>query len=248
MGKDTIIQWDNKLLKWDKALIRTEIAVPSTPDPWPTDNLVARWPLTANLVDTVGSSTFNVKAGSATYDADGLVFDGTNVFYVSGGSIGSTFHSNNEFSISMWLKMTTNTNGRQVFSVTPYDTIPVGSGDFPSTFYQNHPLAVDGYFQRCYSGGTQSNVQVAETVLNTLRHFVFYYKHSTTKIGYYMDGNYKSEGTSNIDMGTTQTTLWLGAGPGGSDRMIGKMKYLYIYNKLLSSTEVTTLYNSGTPL
>jgi len=249
---DNILKYSNEtLLGFNNSLIRAIPYVPPGPvSPWPTDGLVARWQLSSNLADTGPNNIPQVCTdGSTNYSSGALVFNGTNKFKAASTTLWDIFEVYNKWSVAFWLATSSAADVQGVWGV---NGDPVGAS-YAANWFVHHAGSHQPFFQKHSGLGGDDYSYCTITLGTTMHHFVITFEGSGTgACTMYIDGASQSlTGTSNYTQScgaTYATDFCLGDGNGGGPRVSGTMKYFYVYNRVLTQTEVNTLYNSGTAL
>lgn len=166
---------------------------------------------------------------STTYDSTNrsLVFDGTNAFATSGSvNLGSTG------TINLWFRQSANTNNKGLFSI--------GNGS-----------AVGSYFYIGGSGGVTrlslfDGVSYSPEVLiqRQTDWNMATWTWNSNNVEVYLNGGSKVSGTmSNLQM---SNNLYIGIYPNlsPSSRFNGSISHVSVYNRVLTSTEVSANYES----
>ena len=220
-----------------------------------TDNLDSYWKLdesSGNAADSVSSRT--LTNSNVTYSAGKVnncgVFNGSNARFQ-----GSAWSPAGDYSISMWINADT----------LPTTTVPLTSlfcnYDVPSSA-QDRGIDVillnDGgtqkiqFFHGPYGGQVTASYTKTLTTGNWY-HLVAVYNGSTVKL--YLDGSEVASENASVDQPSLTKLINIGNfgyyTPLSSDLgrwFDGKIDEIAIWSKALSSTEVSTLYNSGNGL
>lgn len=198
---------------------------------------------TTNSNDLTDNNTVLSAAGKISNAAD---FERTQSEYLSITNANSTnLNITGSFSIAVWVKT---------------ESDPVND-----TSYQlvNRLQATDGYRLAIFRtvggvnqirrgiynnpGGTNTDVTTTITA-GTWYHFIWTYDASTNSSLLYKDGNTTpiSSVTTAVDPGSISSDLRLGSNAEVAGQyMDGLMDVVEIYGRVLSTAEVTSLYNSG---
>jgi hypothetical protein len=221
-----------------------------------TDNLIAYYKLdesSGNASDSAGSGITAVNNGSATFSA-GKINNGSNFpaagMFTLGSESSFDFESNNAFSISFWVKYTDNTVEFQLISklmsVEPYTgwEIYVQQGAIGLWLLKNYyqPTRCRVNTVAAYNNGNWRHVVVTHDGTHVGSGVSFYVDGSVvakTIISDSLDGNSILNNVSVYFAGRQGT-------PTG--QVTFSMDEIAIYNRLLSASEVTSLWNSGNGL
>ena len=183
------------------------------------------------------------QPNEAVEDASVFEFDGSNQ-YIDGGN-NTILNITNDLSVSVWFK--TSNNGQIVTKDTGLNgtrsfSFGIVSGKVNVTVRDQDGSPLLGNTTLTDSNYNDGN----------WHHAVFTYLPSSS-VKIYVDGNLVKTNTSNIVSKLTDnpnTKLAIGSYQNGAfnEDFNGEISNVQIWNTELSSTEVTTLYNSGVPL
>lgn len=195
---------------------------------WPTDGLIDRWSFNDNATG-MNSISFETVSAGISY-ATGLltgnkaiVGDGNDYIQTTNSTFINTIKTRNTFSISFWFKPTVHTDPGTFLYIT----------DNNLHCYTN----ADGYYY-----DNTAHINTNQTWSSSYwRHYVFYY--DGTNYGVYTDSTYRNQASSATSL--TPAYFRLGAHTGGSSGIKGSITLLYLYNKKLSDSEISQLYNGG---
>lgn len=212
-----------------------------------TDNLVAYWKLdesSGNAADSAGGSYTLTNNNTITYTT-GKINNGATLTRASSMYFSSTnaiFNINNSFSISMWVKLVSSPSSN-FFGLMSKKYSAGGLswafsyGDVGGT--KRLKMYTEG------AGGADS--YITPTALNTGQWYhLVAVKNGTTSINFYIDG-VKFLATGTI-YNTTSGLNSFEVGHGNldaSDYWDGMIDEVCIYDKVLSDTEVSILYNNN---
>ena len=142
-----------------------------------------------------------------------------------------TFNSAQDFSISFWANPSTNTTGTTVG----------GSGDGVFNIHNNS----DGSMSFNNAQSADVSVPNAFTV-GTWKHYVCIKAGNNRKV--YINGSLVYNQTSSVSYNNTTNTISIGRYPGGTLPFQGLIDAVGIWQRELTSEEITTLYNNGNGL
>ena len=215
------------------------------PEPtYPTDGLVERWGFDDTLTG-LNNYSFGVKAGSTEYTTGlrgkCLKYDGTNSHWIENVYNLYSVMQSTTFTISMWIYPEVFAWAKSVFCTA--ETGKVGIDIFPGSYgspwnkmllsLHNSGVWMEGILEP--SSG--------DLPVDTWYHLVFM-RTSSTNIRAYINGTEYNRTIPTY--GVTSNNIFIGcSGIGTSDRYKGKLDLLYLYNRVLSGSEVSELYNSG---
>lgn len=190
-----------------------------------------------------------INAGSTAFNTKSILFGGTDE-YITFGTGNYDFERTDAFSVSFWIK-TTSTNDQLI-----------GNLDSNSPYY--------GWEIFLRSNGTllftlrntsttneisvRSNAGVLVINDDAWYHIVVTYDGSSNGSGvtFYADGSEWGSPTIAVDTLSATTVspeaLTIGIQDDASDAFTGNLDEVAIYDKELSSSEVSDIYNSGAPL
>lgn len=207
------------------------------------DSGVLRWDFnegsgsTAN--DIWGSNNGTINGATYTTDAPegshALSFDPTNTEDVQGGATGE---STDGISIAFWFR---SSNTSDLLTAVKHET----SGDPYVRFDGN--ISSGEINVRFWDGSTADMVETSSGVLDGSYHHAVGTRASNAEIELYIDGG--SVGTSNA--GTNSATLdgTMKVGQNENNRWWdGEIDLVDVYDKVLSDTEASNLYNTGSVL
>lgn len=200
---------------------------------WPTSGLVARWTFDDTLTDTVNSITLSEQGtGSISYVTGkvgkAVKFSaGTKYLETTSSTVYNVFRAQHAFSVSFWV----NKPGQAVLSAN------VGT---------SFAFSVQTYFTAFRSaGGTFMLLSNDSYTLDDgiWRHAVVTYDGTTMKT--YRDNyNWGSTTANNVTMGNI-TNFWLNQRGGFAGVANAMFDMVYIYDRALTSDEISQLYNGG---
>jgi len=238
---ESIITINDKVLTYNgHVLIQPYIP----PPPPPTSHLIGWWKLQANLNDELGANSLSILTGSATYAAGHL----GNAFDFGSGAENSLYcittsifepcfkAQDTPWSIAVWL-YSYHTDNRGYITTCNGGT-RVGSALELDPGLDNVGNSING------GGVTISGTAFAP---NEWHFFVMRYTNDANRPTVFVD---------NVES-TNVTGLYphFGAGATAYDRIVlgqsasgsaeGRIQHLRIYNKIISTTEINTLWNGG---
>ena len=214
-------------------------------------NLHAVFKAESNANDSFGTNNGTAQGGltySTGKENNAFVFNGTNSYvYLPSNSMRFT----DSFSMSCWTYTTVNQAGYRAlisdyyYSGTDYGySITIDSGNKFNLFF----VGAGGVANGIVSTATLSN--------NTWNHLVMTWDKANTTWKAYINGVFDSSltaamastiiyasGSDRTNIGTSNSSPTSGIGAGIFN---GKIDEMYLWNRTLTASEVTTLYNSGT--
>jgi len=175
--------------------------------------------------------------GSSSYSLD---FDGTDD-YVNIAGADSSLNSVTAFSISLW------------YNLDAYGDVLIGSGTGNTNGIWLQPFS-DGKFYVVIRNGATNTLSATVPSLNTWVHTVVTYNAGTIKL--YLTPSGGTTGTTTITNGPSSTSSTIGANLSigrlawnSSDPFYvnGKIDEVAIFDYELTSSQVSSIYNSGSP-
>jgi len=192
--------------------------------------------------DLSGNNNDGTLNGGVTTNVTGILneayrFDGINDYVEITDSSG-TLPQNEDFTVSAWVKGSetgaTNIVGRQ-------------SGSNFNGWYLGTDNSPAGH-ARLLVRGTSSNIELESGVDvsdNSWHHVVGTYDKSTNEAKIYVDGSLANSTTTDPGDFTGSSNVIVGAREDNSRHYDGDIDEVGIWNRVLSSSEVADLYNSG---
>jgi len=205
---------------------------------YPTDGLVGRYTFDDDLTDSYNSNDFTVDEGTVSYGSGGPgdfgylnVTAGASWIINTNSDIINVFKGSNTFSMSMWLRNSSADAGWWVGACSNN-----GSASGTVQFY--------------YHGGTlgmqfahNESVETNDAYLTTTwKHYVFTYDGTTLKI--YEDAIEIDSGAAGAAT-TSMTGLTFPGRYNATSATNQVYALMYVYDKALSTDDITTLYNDG---
>lgn len=223
-----------------------------------TDNIAAWWNMTdsgsGNVSDMSGELVgFYNNGGTFGSDGDGnyISFDGTDdegvtdrqfTLYNSNHYTTFAYEDTDNWSVVFWY------DGGQTSNVD-YANVILGT-DQSSGLYANLGLDEGIPTYAHYNGGWVQAKATTDVADNAL-HFVAFVHYSDEKISIYVDNSEEASRVSSTisDAGKKYSIrrLMYGQSGSGAEWTQGKLYGAGVWNRSLKSSELTTLYNSGTP-
>ena len=220
----------------------------------PTSGLLAYWPFSSasrsgtTYNDVSGNGQHLTVNGTITDDTTETKFNGCIDFGTADGNhyLKSSSNSFTDIdassgysgvSISVWVK-TTVTNNLQQWIISE-GTVNTRWNYFVENDY--------GPKWRSVSGGDVHMTGNPGMMTGNWHHLVVTWNSSNSLVKHYRDGSFTNSGTSNVTPSFTGGYLLVGqhsslTGNSSSYRWRGKMAHMRLYNRVLTSSEVTTLY------
>ncbi|MBP9751907.1 MAG: LamG domain-containing protein [Candidatus Moranbacteria bacterium] len=245
-GKMDEVRIYNRALSADEVVKLYKTTMPDDPD----TGLVGYWPF--NGPDIAGTTAYDRsgKGNTGTLTngptraigkiGQGMSFDGSDD-YVALGTTSTAFNFANNLSASAWIK--TATNGKLILEYqnsTPLVYMSVG----PTTAGGTANKFV--VYLRTNSGSVAVFSSAQSVTDNAWHHVAFTRDTAAQKVRFYIDGSFDSE-ISYTDTGAIDTS---GAsshriGGTGSYYFNGSIDEVRVFNRALTQTEITALYNAG---
>ncbi len=148
------------------------------------------------------------------------------------------FTANQDFSLSAWFKKSSNGWYGHILKKGSIDP------SWLLRFNNNNKL----YFLLETTGGVNTNLESTVAVTDTEWHHVVAVADRSSSLKIYLDGVLVSgsSGSSSFDVTNTET-LRIGTKEDGSEAFNGEISNVAVYNSALTSSQVSTLLNFGTP-
>lgn len=206
---------------------------------------VACYPFTGNANDVSGNN-FNGTVSNATLTSDrkGNSNSAYHFLFSTGSYIELPTYStilgtSNEFSVSMWLKFSGVDHGP-----TPLQLYPDNSSDRFLISVPYHPTAspADIYFD--YGNITTGRLNIKIATFTVWKHFVFVRSKINSKLEVFVDGSSVGSKTSSVDITNKNRKFRIGGGGPATETFEGDIDDVKIFNKALTATEVSSIYNS----
>lgn len=211
------------------------------------------------VYDNGSWSTFANEAPPPYSNQYSIAFDGTND-YVNAGSVDSAL-SSTAFTYSAWFKLDPSLADLQC--VLAQDT--GWSGDNSNTtrgfffLYDNRSSASNSLSAGLYGGGVKQYKDLRYNNLDTAdsnwHHFVMVSNVASDSYQAYLDGNaitpsyspVNGSGGAPSSLYQNNLDLYIGGRESGGRNFKGNIDEIALFNSLLSSSDVTAIYNSGVP-
>lgn len=189
------------------------------------------------------------EAASSFDNTYSLNFDGANDYVDCGNASALNFDKDDAFSLSVWVKPSNVTNYRMLVTKKGVNGTDPG--------YQWFMLGDVMYFDFVNSFTGNKYIRVTKSfaynwTVGTWYHFVVTYDGSEAASGvsFYRDGSALSSLTTNMDGLDAATTNSTSVTLGSRQNQLyfaGNMDEVAIFNSELSASDVSSIYNSGTP-
>lgn len=189
---------------------------------------IARWSMDGDGDDNNSTINLSNQTGNPSYSSDSpkegtdyLVLDGNDDLNSANYAI-----TKNAFTISGWIYLDS-----------------TFSGTFPTIF----KLGLIQAYYRDFSGAFYADIggatilTMAPFTTDSWHHIVFTYDGATSRL--YHNGELKSSRAASSDVSTVNAKLYVGS-VGGADYWKGSVDDLIFYERALTATEITTLYNA----
>ena len=206
-----------------------------------TDSLVGWWKFDGNLVDSSGYGADGTGYGDSTYGLRGTsqakYFNGSDT-YVDAGSH-TQFDFNNNFTLSSWVYATG-------FPWTNYGCIFAKAGgawNSGNSFSPCHHSAGTNLFVfiRNPDNVAYTSLNIYPVITNSWWHMVYTFDSGAGN--FYVNGAYVSGHNASTTMYATNSNLYFNKNSVGS-LFNGYLDDMRVYNRVLSTTEITSLYNA----
>ena len=223
-----------------KNLLMTAIAIfglatitnAQVPSYVPTNGLVGWWPFNGNTNDESGNGLNGTGAGSPTLTQDrfgvankAYSFDGIDDY------ISVTRNYQSAFSLSIWFNPSTSPQYNPLVDA------------FDANWEVQLKNTSPDYVSFITSSNYQEFISTQTTTTNNWYHLVCTYSSNT--ITFYLNGIQTDQFTVN-PLPNNNGSYYFGASPTGDDQFYnGKLDDIGIWNRALTSTEITALFNSS---
>jgi hypothetical protein len=208
------------------------------------NNLVSGWKFDGDFNDVLGiknGTSFNGIGFSSGKIGNSVSFDGIDDYVFLGNNIHDTLHQG-DWSLSLWIYKNNSNLG------AAYSTIYVGPNN---KSYGTLLSGTIGYTFQIY-GNSQSQMLLSfgDLTLNQWNHLTITRSSSLGNYKSYLNGNLVS--TVNSALNPTYLNGYVNRVTQGGRQFLamaqflnGKIDETYIWNKVLSQSEITELYNSN---
>jgi len=178
-------------------------------------------------------------------------FNGSSDYFSIAHSSNYNFDTNDNFTISYWLKVPSTQNNTGSTSNSIFEKWPVSGGvgnpyPFRCRLYnQNAGGNAGKIFCDRYDGTNMPGVTTSGTVNDNQWHHIAFVKNGSSLL-LYVDGQLSNSGTDNTSATTTNTSaLYVGAKGGSALYFTGTLDDIRMDNIARTETDVTEAYNSG---
>ncbi len=217
----------------------------------PTNGLVAEWNFEGNALDTSGHANNGMLCGGVTF-VDGKIgkavkFNGTNGVVSVSNNPSLNFGSTGSFSISLWMKST------QINSVDSPFGIVVDKRRNNDGIYQGYSIEDDSglLVGRIRDGSANDAPVFSTTNVNdgVFHHIVYVVDRSTQTAKLYVDSSLQNT-TRTASVGNIDSSVNLLFGGQAAPNtpttfFAGILDQIRIYSRALSTSEIQTLFTSG---
>ena len=195
----------------------------------------------------LGNSVSNASYSQESYVVTKSVsLDGTNDHIVISNSVADDIK--NVGSMSIWLKLET---ANQNDTIMNLHTDTSNDNKIAILFINQGGTEVIRFNSR---GGSQNTIldhsySASDSVSNGWTHFVATWSRTANTMAMYLNGSSVATSTSSIaSFATTADTIYLGK-PGNADNAFfqGHFSSFALFDAVLSGSDVSTIYNSGSP-
>jgi hypothetical protein len=200
----------------------------------PTDNLVANWPFNGNANDESGNGNNGIVYGATLVNGiynkeyKAYKFDGVND-YISIENGNLFYNSEGKASLSFWLN-TSSSKDEVIFMNKP----TYSSANGIEIWHDNTDICIRG-------GGTKIVRFSSVFQLNTWVHLVVEF--DGKNISLYVNGVFKGSGVGE-QFGISTSNLEIGRYYGTNQFFLtGKIDNIWVYNRVLTLSEIQTLYD-----
>jgi len=244
---------------YNRALTQQEITQLYTgqeiPSYLPTNGLVGYWPFNGNANDASGNgNNGTVNGATLTTDRFGNVgkaysFDGVND-YIETPHSSTLLFSQNEVSISTWISVSNWPQLNQIenYFLSKQSSLGNNQVGFHSYIFSGTTSTPVKAITNRYKNGSSSTFGSVSIINNNLGSGVWYniiYTHNNSFDKIYIDG-ILVDSQNSVQLGGTNTApLIFGCLNNYLGNFNGKIDDIAIYNRALTQSEITQLYNSN---
>jgi hypothetical protein len=209
--------------------------------------LVAYFPFTGNAEDESGRGNRTTVSGPVlTSNRFGIAgrayfFDGVNDYIEVADTPQITFSNSSDFSISLWLK--TSSSKANMFPILKYKSSANGY-DIAINHSNNLPGFCPGAGIAAFIVASGSPACVASPINDDLwHHLAGIYASDSNKVTLYLDGIVQTKtGVRSADVAVAAGIM---IGGSGAYSYTGSIDDVRIYNRLLTASEIDSLYHEG---
>lgn len=203
------------------------------------NGLAAWWKFNGDMNDSSGNGKNLTNNGAtSTTGQNGAV---NNAFSFNGAgnnaTVANVMNMNNDFTISMWIKGSEISSWRWILNLNNYGTANDGGITFTTNAYK---------IRWSYGAWFTDALLVANTTTDSVSWYHVAFGRSGGTLFSYLNGAsagiFQNAASNNIN---TSASLKLGQGPSGSDWYGGSLDDVRIYNRALSTSEISSIYTSG---
>ena len=195
----------------------------------------------------LGNSVSNASYSQESYVVTKSVsLDGTNDHIVISSSVADDI--NNVGSMSIWLKLETANQNDTIMNIHAGTS---NDNKIAILFINQGGTEVIRFNSRGGSSNTilDHSYSASDSVSNGWTHFVATWSRTANTMAMYLNGSSVATSTSSIaSFATTADTIYLGK-PGNADNAFfqGHFSSFALFDAVLSGSDVSTIYNSGSP-
>ena len=207
---------------------------------WTMENSANGGGSEANAITLVNGASYDSGDVPVAFDTYSILFDGTDDHMTADGAAGQVAAAG---SVSMWAKLETYAYTESMFAAK------IDSNNYLWLFYHGGTNQTRFEIKGEGSGDTVEETLIATTAVenNGWHHFAFTWDTGGDTSALYIDGSSVDTGTatplvgeqSGIDFGKRRGHAW--------EQFEGNMNDIAIFDDVLTSGEVSTIYNSGKP-
>ena len=204
------------------------------PLPLPTeDGLVAYYPLAGNADDVFGDYD-GVESASLIY-TDDVEFGSVSDFNGDTDNVTSLLTAPQSFTLSIWVNVD---NLNDLEGGVAFGKAFGGTSQYSAKVDFHNGEARMGYSDGSTGVGYNQSLTVGKWF-----NLIITYDHTTTTGNAYVNGIFTSLLSSSLVFLQTSLTFRLGTDTTGSYGLHGKLRDIRVYNKALTATEITDIYN-----
>lgn len=247
MARERLIKWNNEILTFNNKYIRPKDLTTDVPPAatYPTDQLRTRFIFADNLNDSYGSYNGTVTGGSLSYAATSFNASFKAVSPATGSdkwqtASGMMDFSSADFSVSFWAYHANTTADKEIIIANgtggALNALQIKAGYWNGTDDTEYGFDFSSGTANCHATSTNG----------AWHHIVMTYKTGTKQMNLYIDNGSPTNSTASGECAWSgQLIVFYNWGSGVYTPTADKLALLYFYQKELSASEVSQLYNSG---
>ena len=220
----------------------------SLPSYLPSTGLVGWWPFNGNANDESGNGNNGTVHGAInTTDRNGI---NNSAYYLNGNSnivINNSFFDNGwtSYTINCWVNVNVVNHTNTFLNTNPHCGVGIGYSYLGTNrFYHFKGGDAINNSVGCWSIFIKDDFNYSQSIVNQWKMITITKLNNTYT--YYVDGQVDKISTSNNSPLNGLCSIYLGSINNGAEFMNGKLDDIGIWNRALTQTEITALYNAAT--